>query len=328
MRVRSVLVLDPPSPPQTYAPVSNLRRNQVTAVSQRSLSIQLEEWSLSLDRLMGLEQFSTPEDPYPGVYKQAIVLMRGLYALLRSVPAWQLYRKLASESGMKVAVFASLAGGEDAFHEGGLDSKEPNPISFEFPAIMTPLGAITLRAWHRPDVHSELDTVERFRSMVPEAPLLKKGKARRSTPLAQEAKSNTKQANPAPVPWLSIRKFLPSWVSSPRIPNSTPYLTKGSTTLLLSTTIAPYSSSVHSETSNGRYGHQSNDYPVNETELSSGCSTMTPDTWVDVDGLPLSCEQDDYEMIPQPNISNSSSTTVATNNTKGSTMMGTPISSI
>ena len=72
-----------------------------------------EEWSLSLDPSTQLEQPQSGEDPYPGVYKQAIALMRSLYALLRYVPAWQLHRKLVPGSGMKVTVVAAVVGRED-----------------------------------------------------------------------------------------------------------------------------------------------------------------------------------------------------------------------
>ncbi|CAE6497318.1 unnamed protein product [Rhizoctonia solani] len=167
IRVRSVLVLGPPSPAQALVLMSDTERRKRVEIPPEARAIQLEEWSLSLDRSTKLDHLQAGEDPYPGVYKQAIALMRSLYALLRYVPAWQLHRKLVPDSGMKVVVVAALVGKEDdRLHEDvlGLTHKlvpgEADSSTFAFPAILTPLGAISLRAQYRPNVRFGLVPLE------------------------------------------------------------------------------------------------------------------------------------------------------------------------
>ncbi|CAE6355294.1 unnamed protein product [Rhizoctonia solani] len=167
LRVRSVLVLGPPSPAQALVLVSDSERRRRVEIPPEARAIQLEEWSLSFDRSTRLDTVQAGEEPYPAVYKQAIALMRSLYALLRYVPAWQLHRRLVPGSGMKVMVIATLVGREeDALHEDvlGLTHKlmqdEEDLITFSFPPIVTPLGAIALRAQYRPNVRFRLDPLE------------------------------------------------------------------------------------------------------------------------------------------------------------------------
>ncbi|CAE6480721.1 unnamed protein product [Rhizoctonia solani] len=305
MHVRSVLVPDPSSTPQSSVSVFDWEGEKGTEVSPRAHSIELEEWCLSLDRSTTLDQDSASEDPYPGVYKQAIVLMRGLYALLRCVPAWQLYQNLAPDSGTKVEVFASLASGQDAIHEGILDltrrisPEEPDPISFAFPAIMTPLGAITLRARYRPDVEFKLDAVQRLRSTEPDVefkldavqrlrstefntPVLGRVKGCQFKPRSRKSDSNTKQAGLAPVPRLSIRNFIPSWVFRSTASSRAPYLTMNSTDLPQSATVAPSFGSLHATTPNVLHDHQNNDYPthvaIKALRISLDTDTITQKT--------------------------------------------------
>ncbi|CEL54712.1 Autophagy-related protein 13 OS=Sclerotinia sclerotiorum (strain ATCC 18683 / 1980 / Ss-1) GN=atg13 PE=3 SV=1 [Rhizoctonia solani AG-1 IB] len=167
LRVRSVLVLGPPSPAQALVLVSDEERRRRVELPPEARAIQLEEWSLSIDRSTRLDTVQAGEEPYPAVYKQAIALMRSLYALLRYVPAWQLHRRLVPGSGMKVVVIATLVGREeDTLHEDvlGLTHKlipdEGDLITFSFPPIVTPLGAIALRAQYRPNVRFRLDPLE------------------------------------------------------------------------------------------------------------------------------------------------------------------------
>lgn len=127
MRVRSVLVLGPPSPAQALVLVSDTQKRTRVDIPPDTRAISLEEWTISLDRSTRLDQVQ--DDPYPGVYKQAIALMRSLYALLRYVPAWQLHKRLVPGSGMKVVVVASLVGREeDTEDEDVLGLSECSPV--------------------------------------------------------------------------------------------------------------------------------------------------------------------------------------------------------
>ncbi|CAE6421506.1 unnamed protein product [Rhizoctonia solani] len=178
IRVRSVLVLGPPEPAQALVLMSDLERKKRIEIPPEASAIQLEEWSLSLDRSTKLDASQAVEDPYPGVYKQAIALMRSLYALLRYVPAWQLRRGLVPGTGMKVVVVAALVGREDdRLHEDVLDlthklvPDEADPSTFAFPPIMTPLGAISLRAQYRPNARFELVPLERLWSSALATPV-------------------------------------------------------------------------------------------------------------------------------------------------------------
>ncbi|CAE6443757.1 unnamed protein product [Rhizoctonia solani] len=199
MRVRSVLVLGPPSPGQALVLVSDSERRIRVEIPPEASAIQLEEWSLSLDRSTRLNQVQAGEDPYPGVYKQAIALMRSLYALLRYVPAWQLHRRLVPGSGMKVIVVAGVVGREDdRLHEDvlGLTHKlipgEADTSTFLFPAIVTPLGAISLRAQFRPNVRFKMAPLESLWSSALATPA-SPGGAR-----AGAGRGSTSPASPSP----------------------------------------------------------------------------------------------------------------------------------
>lgn len=149
MRVRSVLVLGPPSPAQALVLVSDSKRTRID-IPPDARAILLEEWSLSLDRTTKLDQ-TQGDDPYPGVYKQAIALIRSLYALLRYVPAWQLHRKLGPGSGIKVVVVATLVGKEeDADDEDVLGLSECFSLSFtrNLPVSSTPTRTRRTRSNH------------------------------------------------------------------------------------------------------------------------------------------------------------------------------------
>jgi hypothetical protein len=153
MRVRSVLVLGPPSPAQALVLVSDSNKRARIDIPPDARAVMLEEWSLSLDRATTLDQAQHGEDPYPGVYKQAIALMRSLYALLRYVPAWQLHRKLGPGSGMKVVVVAALVGREeDTEDEDVLGFSEYSDFFISYPWIYllrsTQAGARRTRSKH------------------------------------------------------------------------------------------------------------------------------------------------------------------------------------
>ncbi|KAG8712558.1 hypothetical protein FRC11_014834 [Ceratobasidium sp. 423] len=199
MRVRSVLVLGPPSPAQALVLVSDSERKMRVEIPSEASAIQLEEWSLSLDRSTRLNQVQAGEDPYPGVYKQAIALMRSLYALLRYVPAWQLHRRLVPGSGMKVIVVAAVVGREDdRLHEDvlGLSHKlipsEADSSTFSFPTIVTPLGAISLRAQYRPNVRFRMVPLESLWSSALATPVSPGGAG------AVAGRGSTSPASPSP----------------------------------------------------------------------------------------------------------------------------------
>lgn len=189
LRVRSVLVLPPLAPPAAQAlvllpdPTSTTATRRVRVdVPPDARAILLEEWTLALDRTQA-QRPPHGEDPYPGVYKQAIALVRSLYALLRYVPAWQLHRKLGPGAPLHIAVGAALAPDvldEDVLGFGESVPREtptrwgshlapvahrlvpddPGPSTFAFPAITTPLGAIILRTQYRPHTRFRLDPLE------------------------------------------------------------------------------------------------------------------------------------------------------------------------
>ena len=143
--IRSVLVLPSLAPPAAQALVllpepastSATRRVRVD-VPPDARAILLEEWTLALDRTQA-QHPPHVDDPYPGVYKQAIALVRSLYALLRYVPAWQLHRKLGPGAPLHIAVGAALA--PDALDEDVLGFGECIPHKSP-----TPIGAHTWRS--------------------------------------------------------------------------------------------------------------------------------------------------------------------------------------
>ncbi|KAG8705559.1 hypothetical protein FRC08_001609 [Ceratobasidium sp. 394] len=174
LRVRTVLVLPHLAPLSAQAlvllPEPNPNPTTNTTTTRRirvdlpptARAILLEEWSLQLDRSAFYPQ--QVEDPYPGIYKQAIALIRSLFGLLRHVPTWQLHRKLGSGAPMQITVGATLEA--DPLDEDilGLEHKlvpdDPGPSTFSFPPIATPLGAITLRVRYRPHARFRLDPLE------------------------------------------------------------------------------------------------------------------------------------------------------------------------
>ncbi|QRV93473.1 autophagy-related protein 13 [Ceratobasidium sp. AG-Ba] len=169
LRVRTVLVLPHHAPPSAQALVL-LSEHDVTPVKRTRVDmpptargILLEEWSITLDRARDFTLQT--DDPYPGIYKQAIALIRSLFALLRYLPTWQLHRKIGA---MQITVGTST--GSEPLDEGilGFDHQlvpdEPTPTSFSFPPIATPLGSITLRVNYRPRVRFRLDPLENLLS--------------------------------------------------------------------------------------------------------------------------------------------------------------------
>jgi hypothetical protein len=124
LRVRTVLVLPHLAPPSAQAlvllpePSTEATRRVRVDVPHDARAILLEEWTLSLDRTAIHSQ--QVEDPYPAIYKQAIALVRSLYALLRYIPTWQLHRKLGSGAPMQMIVETTL----------GLDSLDEDVLGF------------------------------------------------------------------------------------------------------------------------------------------------------------------------------------------------------
>ncbi|KAG8737048.1 hypothetical protein FRC10_008644 [Ceratobasidium sp. 414] len=172
LRVRTVLVLPHLAPPAAQALVllpepspsttTTATRRVRVDMPPAARAILLEEWSLQFDRSAFYPQ--QIEDPYPGIYKQAIALIRSLFALLRYVPTWQLHRKLGSGAPMQITVGATLEADpldEDIVgFEHKLVPDDPGPSVFSFPPIATPLGAITLRVRYRPHARFRLDPLE------------------------------------------------------------------------------------------------------------------------------------------------------------------------
>jgi len=79
------------------------RKSRVDATTTRSgalgqtsssINVVLERWSLSL---LPAPPAEPPE--LPGLYKQGIVLFRALFALLRSLPSYNLAKRLRSRTG-------------------------------------------------------------------------------------------------------------------------------------------------------------------------------------------------------------------------------------
>jgi hypothetical protein len=110
LRVRTVLVLPHLAAPAAQALVllseSNPPRRARVDMPASARGILLEEWCIALDRAK--DSTLQAEDPYPGIYKQAIALMRSLFALLRYFPTWQLHRKLNSGAPMQITVGTSM----------------------------------------------------------------------------------------------------------------------------------------------------------------------------------------------------------------------------
>ncbi|KAG9125325.1 hypothetical protein FRC07_008086 [Ceratobasidium sp. 392] len=174
LHVRTVLVLPHLAPPSAQAlvllvePISTTpnttpgaRRVRVDMPAS-ARGILLEDWTLELDRSTS---YTPPvEDPNPGIYKQAIALIRSLFALLRYVPTWRLHRGLGSGAPMQITVGPTLVADpldDDILgFEHRLVPDEPGPSTFSFPPIATPLGSITLRVRHRPNARFRLDPLE------------------------------------------------------------------------------------------------------------------------------------------------------------------------
>ncbi|KAG9080382.1 hypothetical protein FRC06_006654 [Ceratobasidium sp. 370] len=220
LRVRTVLVLPHLAPPSAQALVllpepslstatTTTRRVRVN-MPPTARAILLEEWSLQLDRSSFYPQ--QIEDPYPGIYKQAIALIRSLFALLRYVPTWQLHRKLGSGAPMQITVGATLEADpldEDILGlEHTLVPDDPGPSTFSFPPIATPLGAITLRVRYRPHVRFRLDPLENLWSSAfasgPPSPGAQPTVARRQGAGPSNSTSPTSPSPPTPARGLVV----------------------------------------------------------------------------------------------------------------------------
>ena len=148
-RGRRVRVDSSPSPPSsTASPSSGVRSPRITRPN-----VVLERWTLSL-----VPPFHAPQPPeLPSVYKQAIVLFRTLFTLVRALPAWGLYRRLARRragvggAGLQIGCRMRMStGDDDGEREGEVDVDVPiterpgerTIETFVFPGVQTPIGFI------------------------------------------------------------------------------------------------------------------------------------------------------------------------------------------
>ncbi|KAF8946244.1 autophagy protein 13 [Haplosporangium gracile] len=129
-------------------------------------NIILESWSLNLS--------NTPPDPVPEppvVYKKSIIFFRSLYAYMRHLPAYQLYRQLKKQNhplkiGFRVSRGQSPE--ESMFRESEIGIEVPliegetRPMLSEdrFGQVETPLGAFSLKVTYRSNCEFQVDESE------------------------------------------------------------------------------------------------------------------------------------------------------------------------
>ena len=107
-RGRRVRVDPSPSPPQSGVASPRTARPNVI----------LERWTL---QLTGPFRPGSPPE-LPSVYKHAIVVFRTLFTLVRALPAWGLYRRLARRragvGGAGLQIGCRMSMGEESEREG------------------------------------------------------------------------------------------------------------------------------------------------------------------------------------------------------------------
>ncbi|KAF9125439.1 autophagy protein 13 [Mortierella sp. 14UC] len=129
-------------------------------------NIILESWSLNLS--------NTPPDPVPEppvVYKKSIIFFRSLFAYMRLLPAYQLYRRLKKQNhplriGFRVSRGQSPE--ESMFREAEIGIEVPliegetRPMlsEYRFGQVETPLGAFSLKVTYRSNVEFQVDESE------------------------------------------------------------------------------------------------------------------------------------------------------------------------
>ncbi|KAF9419305.1 autophagy protein 13 [Podila epigama] len=129
-------------------------------------NIILESWSLTLS--------STPPDPAPEppvVYKKSIIFFRSLFAYIRLLPAYQLYRRLCKQNNsLKIGFRVSRGqtpeesmlqepeiGMEVPLIEG---ETRPMVAEYRFGQVETPVGAFSLKVTYRSNCDFHVDESE------------------------------------------------------------------------------------------------------------------------------------------------------------------------
>ncbi|KAG0268842.1 autophagy protein 13, partial [Linnemannia exigua] len=129
-------------------------------------NIILESWSLNLS--------NTPPDPVPEppvVYKKSIIFFRSLFAYMRLLPAYQLYRRLKKQNHPLRIGFRVCRGHgpeESMFRESEIGIEVPliegetRPMlsEYRFGQVETPLGAFSLKVTYRSNVEFQVDESE------------------------------------------------------------------------------------------------------------------------------------------------------------------------
>ncbi|KAF9899792.1 autophagy protein 13 [Linnemannia zychae] len=129
-------------------------------------NIILESWSLNLS--------NTPPDPVPEppvVYKKSIIFFRSLFAYMRLLPAYQLYRRLKKQNHpLKIGfrVNRGQSPEESMFRESEIGIEVPliegetRPMlkEYRFGQVETPLGAFSLKVTYRSNVEFQVDESE------------------------------------------------------------------------------------------------------------------------------------------------------------------------
>ncbi|KAK4704832.1 autophagy-related protein 13, partial [Phenoliferia sp. Uapishka_3] len=131
-------------------------------------NVILERWTLSL--VPPYNPTSSPE--LPSVYKAAIILFRTLFTLVRTLPAWGLYRRLARRKagvgGAGLQIGCRMSMGEESEREGevgvdvGIAEKggEKTTETFVFPGVKTPIGTLVLNCTYRLNAEFSVEAIE------------------------------------------------------------------------------------------------------------------------------------------------------------------------
>ncbi|KAF9923944.1 autophagy protein 13 [Linnemannia zychae] len=134
--------------------------------SKSRRNIILESWSLKLS--------NTPPDPVPEppvVYKKSIIFFRSLFAYMRLLPAYQLYRRLKKQNhplriGFRVnrgqSPEESMLRESEIGIEVPLIEGETRPMlsEYRFGQVETPLGAFSLKVTYRSNCEFQVDESE------------------------------------------------------------------------------------------------------------------------------------------------------------------------
>ncbi|EKM77455.1 hypothetical protein AGABI1DRAFT_130157 [Agaricus bisporus var. burnettii JB137-S8] len=128
------------------APDQALPRVQVDPAPR---SVLLEVWSVSL---AGSENTSVTPPP---IYKHGMALFRSIYTLLRTLPAWSLYKRIRRRSGRAAAMSISLrllphtdATSTLAFHQQISPAISPiSTLSQSFPPVQLCPGTLRGKTW-------------------------------------------------------------------------------------------------------------------------------------------------------------------------------------